>query len=198
MTEALATVRSLLPDGVDLHSEDGFVQAGQLLVDIGRQAFIGLGELLAWKIEREQAQDRAGREQIIARYAAAWGVSRSNLTKALVNVQRFPDVARPQDHTPTLSYEILSGSDSAEEAEAGFDAATANGWGVRQAREAKALKRQGHTELWQLPHLFWRDGAIWARGDEGREVLVMAAVPSVEDDTLIGAAVGLIRYRTGT
>lgn len=192
----LATVQTLLPDGIDLYSEDGFVQAGQLLVDIGRQAFIGLGELLAWKVEREQVRDRAGRDAIVARYAAAWGVSRSNLHKALVNVARFPEIARPEDQTPTATYEVLSGSDSAEEAEAGMQALCEQGWGVKEVREAKALKRQGLTQAWELPYLFFRDNAIWARASDGHEVRVMTRV--ADDDPLVELGVGLVRYRTGT
>lgn len=194
---ALATVWALLPDGIDLDTEEGFVQAGQMLVDIGRQVFIGLGELLAWKIDREQARDMASQEMLLTRYAAAWGVRRSSLIKALVNVTKFPEVPRPEDQVPTATYEVLSGSDTPEEAEAGLQALCENGWTVRHVREAKALKRQGLT-VWRIPRLFYRDEALWTVDEAGHSVVVLMRPPQTRGNTDVDAAVQLVRYRTGT
>lgn len=190
----LSTVRELLPDGYDLAREEDFIQAGQVLVEIGRKAFLALGELLAWKIARERAEDEPSRTRIVARYASAWGVSRSNLIKALVLCERFPDVDPPADASPTLAYEIVSGSETAEEAEAGMERATSEGWGAQDVREAKMLRAKGLSEGWERPYLFCRDGFIWARNGTGDEVWIAYLNPQLT--VAAQAGVALLRYRS--
>ena len=78
MNTELPVVSELIPiEQYNLALEEEFIQAGQVLLEIGRKAFLGLGELVAWKMARECAEDEASRSALIARYANAWGVSRA-------------------------------------------------------------------------------------------------------------------------
>ena len=192
----LSVVTELIPiEQFNLALEDDFIQAGQLLVDVGRKAFIGLGELVAWKMCRERAEDEDSQSAIIARYASAWGVSRSNLVKSVVNVTRFPEVARAEDLPPTVTYEVLSGSGTPEEAETGMQTAIEQGWGSGAVREAKLLKAKGLTPEgeWRRPHLFHRDGVIWMRDEHGEEVWLAKFNPEITE--LVQSGVALLRYR---
>ena len=195
VVDELPNVRDLLPiERFNLETEEGFVQAGQVLIEIGRKAFIALGELLAWKVHREGATDPEGLTAVIQRYAAAWGTSRSSLMKAYVNVARFEEIERPQDTTPTQTYEILSGAEDPQDAEAGFDTMLSEGWGVREIREAKMLRSLGLTEGWEVPYLFYRDGMLWGRMG-GREFWVAYMNPRRRK--LVQAAVAVFRRRCG-
>ena len=192
---SLGAVAELLPDlgKYRLDVEDQFVQAGQELVTIGRKSFIALGELLSWKIQMEHAFDSTSATAILARYSAAWGVSRSNLTKAVVLVSKHPEVAKPADMPQTTAYEIVAGSDTPEAAEAGFSKAVEDGWGVDAVREAKMLMSKGLTENWERPHLHHKDGKVWARSADGTEVWVAEFNPDL--DRLTQGGIALLRYR---
>jgi hypothetical protein len=174
MEHVLAT----LPQGFDLTNEDEFVQAGALLVDHIRVCTIALGELLAWKLRREMAVTDSSRDQIFGRYAKAWGTSHTSLVRAWVLATKHSSVPRPEDIGPTAQYEILSGSETPEEAEAGFEMATRANMGVEKIREAKMLQSLGLSkrEDWEVPYLYFRDGYIWARASNGDRVRVWKRV----------------------
>lgn len=167
----------LLPEGVDLTNEDEFIQAGVLLVDQINVARIALGELLEWKMWREHATDDESRDVIFARYAHAWGTSRTSLVKAWVLATKFPEVPRPEDVASTTAYEVLSGSATEQEAQAGMQAVAEYGLGVEKVREAKQLQARGLNKPgeWTVPYLFYRDGDIWARSSDGDEIRVWRA-----------------------
>ncbi|NLF00903.1 MAG: hypothetical protein GX601_07985 [Anaerolineales bacterium] len=196
MNTELPVVSELIPiEQYNLALEEEFIQAGQVLLEIGRKAFLGLGELVAWKMARECAEDEASRSALIARYANAWGVSRANLVKAVVIVTKFPEVERAEDLPPTVTYEVLSGSASAAEAEAGMRTAIGNGWGAADVREAKLLKARGLTPEgeWQRPQLFCRDNVIWLRDAAGAEVWLAQLNPELSE--IVQRGIALLRYR---
>lgn len=197
-TDVMIHAIQMLPEGMDLTNEDEFVQAGAMLVDQISACMIGLGEMLEWKLSRERAFDDEGRDRIFSRYAHAWGTSRTTLMKAWVLASKYPDVERPEDVAHTTAYEVLSGSDTPEEAEAGMQAVVQQGLGTEKVREAKALQRDGHNEKgdWSVPFLFYRDGDIWARASDGGEVRVWKAVN--EGDKFADAARALSRRRMRT
>lgn len=182
----------------NLHSEEEFLQAGSDLIALGRTCLLSLGNLLQWKLSVEGITDRAGRDKILGRYASAWGVGHSTLYKALINVAKHPEIERPQDVSSTLTYEVLAGSETAADAEAGFEAATSNGWNVKQVREVKfirALSDDKADKTWMLPALFLDDGCIWARN--GKKLVKIATLEDVRGDDLTRAGINLIRYRCG-
>lgn len=182
----------VLPAGYDLTREDEFIQAGVHLVQLGRTCLLALGELLAWKLEREGADTDAARSELFRRYAGAWGVSLSSLVKAYVSVARFPELPRPEDANNTTVYEVLSGASDEADAEAGFDAVTQQGLTAAGVREVKALRALGLIHGWTLPYLFARDGWVWAR-DGQRQVRV--AKLEAEADPLARAGLQLLRMR---
>ena len=172
----LDTVYALLPEGMDLTREDDFVQAGALLVEQINACTLALGELLAWKLVQEHAGNDASRDRVFARYAHAWGTSRTTLIKAWVLATRFPEVPRPEDVDRTTAYEVLAGSETPEQAEAGMQAVAALGLSAEKVREAKLLHKEGLSAPtdWQVPYFFRRGDDVWARQD-GEEVLVWKA-----------------------
>lgn len=182
----------VLPAGYDLTREEEFVQAGVHLVQLGRTCLLALGELLAWKLAREHADTDAARSELLRRYAGAWGVSLSSLVKAYVSVSRFPGLTRPEDANSTTVYEVLSGAADEADAEAGFDAVAQQGLTAAGVREVKALRALGLIAGWTLPHLFTRDGWVWARSD-GRQVRV--AKLAADTDPLARAGLQLLRMR---
>ena len=190
----LGTVQDLAP-GYDLTLEEEFVQAGIDLVDLGRRAFIALGELIAWKIAREQADTHDSRSAIINRYAAAWGVSRSNLVKSVVSVARFPDVEAPPDIPNTTRYEVVSGAVDERDAEAGMDAVTSNGYNAHEVREIKALRADGVLSSgdWNLPQLECTDDGMIVAKRGGSECIVASRVK--EGGELAEIAWALIQRR---
>jgi len=193
----LEMARQVLPEGFDLTIEEDFIQAGALIVENIRFYTVALGELLAWKMYHEGAVSDSDRERVFARYAHEWDVSRSTLVKAWVRVAKFPDLDIPEAGAlnNTKLYEIISGSDTVEEAEAGIRAALANDLSTQKIREAKQLQREGLNEHgeWSVPYLFLRDGDIWGRSSDGHEVLVMRA--ENRDDPLARRAHAVIRRR---
>ena len=193
----LEMAREVLPEGFDLTIEEDFIQAGALIVENIRFYTVALGELLAWKMYQEEAKTDSDREKIFARYAYEWDVSRSTLVKAWVRVAKFPDLDIPEAGAlnNTKLYEIISGSDTVDEAEAGIRAAIANDMSTEKIREAKHLQREGLNEPgeWSVPYLFMRDGDIWGRCSDGDEVLVMRA--ENRDDPLAQRSLKVIRRR---
>jgi hypothetical protein len=185
----------VLPDGLDLTNEDEFVQAGALLVAHIRTCTIALGELLEWKMRQEMAVTDDSRDKIFGRYAKAWGTSHTSLVRAWVLATKHPEIERPEDIGPTAQYEVLSGSNTPEEAEAGFDAASRFDMGVEKIREAKLLQKLGLNapDEWDVPYLFYRDGDIWARASDGYEVRVWE--PVNRDDPLAKKAREIAKRR---
>lgn len=194
LTEGLDHALLLLPKGLDLTNEEEFIQAGILLVSIRNQAVIALGELLAWKMARENAGSDESRDAIFARYAHEWGTSRTSLVRAWVLAVKFPDVERPEDVNWTTAYEVLSGAKTAAEAEAGFEAVTSQGLGVEKVREAKLLQAEGLADgdQWSVPFMFFRGRDIWARSSDGHEVKVWE---STEDESDLARAARAISRR---
>lgn len=173
----LINAREMLPDGIDLTNEDEFIQAGAMLVDHINGCMLAIGELLEWKLYHEGARDDLSRDRIFARYAHAWGTSRVTLIRAWILATKHPDVARPADVSSTAAYEVLSGSETEEEAEAGMQAVAEQGLSAEKVREAKMLQRAGLNEPrdWTVPYLFYKDGDIWARDSTGDEIMVWKA-----------------------
>lgn len=180
----LDTVRSLMPEGVeleeiDLANEDEFIQIGAILVAHIRLAWIALGELLEWKMRMERATNDESRTAIFKRYADVWDTSPSSLTRAWVLANKFPTVERPEDIGHTTAYEVLAASDNEEQAKLGFDAVVEGGMRVTDVREAAALQREGYNEPgdWTTPTLFFKGNQVWGRTSDGAEVQVWTTVP---------------------
>lgn len=185
----------ILPKGVNLENEDEFVQAGALLVEHIRTCTIALGELLDWKMRKEMAVTDDSRDRIFGRYAQAWGTSHTSLVRAWVLVNKHRDVDRPQDLGPTAQYEVLSGSDTPDVAEAGFNTVTQEGYGVEKIREAKMLQAAGLSDPndWEVPYLFIRGDDIWARTSDGDTVRVWQR--DNKDDALANKAATVSKRR---
>lgn len=181
--KGLDTVRSLMPDGVeldeiDLSNEDEFVQIGAILVAHINLAWIAIGELLDWKMRMERAESDVSRDVVFKRYANAWNTSHTSLVRAWVLATKFPQVDRPEDIPHTTAYEILAHSDTEEDARLGFGAVTENDLRVADVREAAALQRDGYQERgdWTLPTLYYKGDEIWGRTSNGYEVMVWTPV----------------------
>lgn len=188
------TADTLLVGKYDLDNWEEFIQAGRELIELGRAAFLGLGEIVSYRAEISGAKEDYGKlEQFYHDCAVEWGVSRSSVIKAHVVADKFHEVERPRDVSPTLVYEILSGAKDEEDAEAGFDKALEEGWGVQDVRIAKSLRKAGLTNGWEVPYLYFGDdGAIWAKDSQGNRVKVMRRVRDGNDEL---AELGLVTLR---
>lgn len=193
--DRLATALGIIGYGYDLSREDEFVQAGVELVDHAKRAYIGLGELISFKFDMEDVgEDVARANEIYQRYAAAWGVSRSTLVKARVLADKFNEVERPLDASQTLLYEILAGSETPEEAEAGFDMALAEGWGVTEVRLAKALRAEGLVDDWECPALYYHDDGVWIERRDGTRAKVMRRSDNGAEPGMVDLGVFVLRW----
>ena len=197
----LDTALAMLPEGINLASEEDFVQAGILLISQIKLNWIAIGELLEWKMRMERAMNDESRDAIFNRYAREWGTSHTSLVRAWVSATKFPEINRPEDVSHTTAYEVVSGSETPEQAEAGFQTVAQDGMGVQQVREAKALQRMGlNSPLdWHVPFLFYRGDDIWGRTHDGYEVRIWTPVKhkGALEREVAKVAVAVARMRLG-
>jgi hypothetical protein len=117
--------------------------------------------------------------------------------KAWVRVAKFPDLDVPEAGaiSNTKLYEVVAGSETAEEAETGIRAVLEDDMSTEKIREAKKLQRDGLNEPgdWSVPYLFFRDGDIWGRSSDGDEVRILKA--ENRDDPLAQRAMQVARRR---
>lgn len=173
--DRLVVARTLLSFDCDPEIEDHVIEAGKELVALGRAAAVGLGELLSVRAEILNVGTDYGRmNELYKYYAQEWGVSKSTVVKAHVVADKYHDVPRPEGVSHTLVYEILSGAESEDDANAGFDIALSEGWNVMDIRVAKALRAAGLTSGWEVPTMrITEDNDIWARTHDGDWVKVL-------------------------
>ena len=182
--------RRYVPVPDEIVTWDEFVQRGAEVVQLARDCFMLLGELVEEGWQRFGSPQ--GRRHFAGMCADAWGCSRASVTKAWV--LHGANLELPQDAPPTLAYEIVSGEDDPESAEEALDRAVAEGWRVQDAREVKALRSQGLVDAWQRVHLSMRaDGTLMARNDG--EWVAIGELDVGSSEILVLAGIKLLRMR---
>ena len=183
-----------LPGEGEVLTEEEFVQRGVTIVDLARACYLLLGELLAWKIGTVVGLDETSTRQVVEHYAAQWQVSASSLWKSLVLAKRFPGLELPKDVAPTLTYEIISGCGTKDEAEAVLDLALGEGWTVQEVREIKALRAAGLMDDWRHIELGMDDhNRIVLCTDAAMVPCAARAQTNSGDDGKLGWALLLLR-----
>ena len=173
-------------------SWDDFVQRGADLLQLGRACYLVLGELVDLRLQTERCETDESKRALIERAAREWQISPSRLWRAWVTACAHPEVERPQDATPTLTYEVLSSTDDPEEVEERLDFVLREGLKVEDVRNLKRLEAQGVIEEWKNYRLFSNgDGEIWV--SDGMQAARVALLEGGSELTEVG--IKLLRYR---